>query len=234
MRAIVTCLAIALGATSASAQGLLDAICDDALRHGETATDAEYRSDPLAHADDFCALARFEPYKAARQLSKVAGLNRRFNNRNRHYFDPRRGDPQGLYIQLLRPWMRDANASGAAEWTVTHSRESYRWALHDIWIHNAHSSVNCPTAPFERLLWHVRVVITHFARSGGGIVNRGNRVGYHYSVYSGGDDVLSANYLLVENDQRGGGSPVSAHEVKAVVERTLDDQGSFPPCSITH
>ena len=53
MRAIVTCLAITLGATSASAQGLLDAICDDAVRRGETATDAEYRSDPLAHADDF-------------------------------------------------------------------------------------------------------------------------------------------------------------------------------------
>ena len=59
MKAISTIIAalltVALSA-SASAQGLLDAICDAAAQRGETATETEYRADPLAHADDFCAL----------------------------------------------------------------------------------------------------------------------------------------------------------------------------------
>ena len=108
-------LATFLFTIEASAQGMLDEICADALEEGETvATDAEYAANPMAHADDFCALARFEPYKAARQLSKAAGINRRFSNPNRFYFDPRRDRPLRApndHIQLRRAWMTD--------WTIT-------------------------------------------------------------------------------------------------------------------
>ena len=85
--------------------GLLDNICDAAIEHGETTTETEYRADPKAHADDFCALARFEPHKAARQLSKSTIINRRFDNSNRFYFDPRLGNynKPGVYIQILSP-----------------------------------------------------------------------------------------------------------------------------------
>ena len=108
MRHLLTTAALAaLLATPASARGLLDAICDDATERGETATETEYRADPGAHSDDFCALARYEPYKAVRQLSKVVGVNRRFNNPNRFYFDPR-AEPGAGYIQLRRDWMDDS------------------------------------------------------------------------------------------------------------------------------
>ena len=109
-------LAAFLFTTEASAQGMLDEICTDALQKGETvATGAEYKKDPEAHADDFCAMARFEPYKAARQLSKVVGVNRRLSNPNRFYFDPRRDrslQAPNDYIQLRRDWMAD-------DWRIT-------------------------------------------------------------------------------------------------------------------
>ena len=117
MKTIIgTLLTVALSA-SASAQGLLDAICDAAVQSGETATADEYRADPLAHADDFCALARFEPRKAAAQLGKMISTTRARSNPNRHYFDPRLGYGDG-YVQLLRPWMIEENRTGAADWTI--------------------------------------------------------------------------------------------------------------------
>ena len=94
-------------------------------RHAATAD--EYAADPLGHADDFCALARFEPHKAAAQLGKMIRTTRARENRNRHYFDPLRGDSPELYIQLLRPWMREANDRGAAEWTASQRRGINDW-----------------------------------------------------------------------------------------------------------
>ena len=97
----------------------LDAICKAADAVGETATRTEYEADPLAYADDFCALARYGGgHRAARQLSKAITVVRRFNNPNRYYFDPRRGSESGLYIQLLRPWMIEENKRGTADWQV--------------------------------------------------------------------------------------------------------------------
>ena len=97
----------------------LDAICKAADAVGETATRTEYEADPLAYADDFCALARYGGrHRAARQLSKAITVVRRFNNPNRYYFDPRRGSESGLYIQLLRPWMIEENKGGTADWQV--------------------------------------------------------------------------------------------------------------------
>ena len=109
-------LAAFLFTIEAPAQGMLDEICTDALQKGETvATGAEYDEDPEAHADDFCALARFEPYKAARQLSKAVGTNRRLSNSSRFYFDRRRDRTVRApndHIQLERDWMAD-------NWTIT-------------------------------------------------------------------------------------------------------------------
>ncbi len=114
---------LALAALPASAQGLLDAICEAATERGETATAAEYRADPGAHADDFCALARHEPHKAARQLSKMIRTTRLTDNPNRYYLDRRTG--LDGYIQLLRPWMDDANRRGVAKWTVRRYEDYY-------------------------------------------------------------------------------------------------------------
>ena len=126
---IAALLTVALSA-SASAQGLLDAICDDASRRGATATEAEYRDDPLAHADDFCALARFEPHKAAAQLGKMIRTTRGRENPNRFYFDPKRGADSGTYIQLLRPWMQEQNETGEWKWRIF-QRTLYGAALAD-------------------------------------------------------------------------------------------------------
>lgn len=114
---LIPVLAVALCATANA--GLLDDVCDAADERGETVTESEYWSDPTRHSEDFCALAKFEPIKAARQLGKLVGVVRRFNNSNRYYFDPRRGSPPGLHIQLLRPWMQEENSSSAANWRVS-------------------------------------------------------------------------------------------------------------------
>ena len=67
-------------------------------------TRAEYASDRTAYADNFCALALYEPRKAARQFDSAIALVRSHNNPNRFYWDPR-VEPGAPHIQLLRPWM---------------------------------------------------------------------------------------------------------------------------------
>ncbi len=124
-------LLAALGAATASGQGLLDTICDAATERGETAAAVEYRANPGAHSDDFCALARFgDAHKAARQLNKSIRITRRFENPNRYYFDRSRNDNGGYedasFIQLLRPWMADENADGVAQWRVSRTVDVWR------------------------------------------------------------------------------------------------------------
>ena len=74
--------------------------------------------EPGRDADDFCKLAHNQPHKARRQLNKAVALVRAANNRNRRYFDARQGSQQGAYIQLLRPWMKQANSDASAAWHV--------------------------------------------------------------------------------------------------------------------
>lgn len=73
--------------------------------------------DPLRDADDWCKLAHNEPHKAKRQLAKAVALVRGENNPNRFYFDPKQGSQPGLYIQLLRDWMKDDE--GRPRWKAT-------------------------------------------------------------------------------------------------------------------
>ena len=72
--------------------------------------------DPVRDADDFCKLAHNQPHKAKRQLSKAVALVRAARNQNRHYFTAQ-GKPD-TFIQLLRPWMREANDRDEAAWRV--------------------------------------------------------------------------------------------------------------------
>ena len=62
----------ALLAAPASAQGLLDAICDDATERGETATETEYRADPGAHPICFSSRVSF---CAAAIVANMAHVN---------------------------------------------------------------------------------------------------------------------------------------------------------------
>lgn len=72
--------------------------------------------DPKRDADDWCKLAHNEPHKAKRELAKAVALVRGENNLNRFYFDPKQGSTPGLYVQLLRDWMKDAD--GRPRWKV--------------------------------------------------------------------------------------------------------------------
>lgn len=79
-------------------------VCEDV----EIPTRAEYESNGIAYADNFCALATYAPHRVARQFNSMIALVRAHNNPNRFYWDPRKqGVDTGLYIQLLRPWMAE-------------------------------------------------------------------------------------------------------------------------------
>ena len=134
-----------------AAQGLLDSICQVARDSGETATEAQYATNPLAYADDFCALANFNKIAAARQLSKAVAQVRSANNRNRFYFDPKMGAEPGLYVQLLRPWMKAQNAAGIADWQVLQRRDDLDYSLrHENAIEHGIMIVNLAvTAPID-------------------------------------------------------------------------------------
>ena len=97
--ALIAALAAALYSASTWAQSLAD-ICATV----ELPTRAEYESNTVAYADNFCALATYAPHRAASQLDKTVSLVRATNNPNRFYFDPK-VEPDAAYIQLLRPWM---------------------------------------------------------------------------------------------------------------------------------
>ncbi len=100
MRIAIATLLAALAAAHAAAQPSLAEVCRDA----DVPTRAEYASDRTAYADNFCALALYEPRKAARQFDSAIALVRSHNNPNRFYWDPR-VEPGAPHIQLLRPWM---------------------------------------------------------------------------------------------------------------------------------
>ena len=97
-------LAVAL-ATSAFAQSFAQ-VCE-----GQgIPTRAEYESNVIAYADNFCALATYEPHKAARQFNSMIEVVRGQNNPNRLYWDRRvEPDDQYTFTQLLRPWMAEQN-----------------------------------------------------------------------------------------------------------------------------
>lgn len=115
MRTIIVFVTTLLLPAVATAQDFsLSRICEGA----DVPTEQEYTDNPIAHADNFCALALYAPANAKAQLDKMIRTTRAQENRNRHYFDPKHGGKPGLFIQLLRPWMREENASGAANWRV--------------------------------------------------------------------------------------------------------------------
>ena len=140
-------------------------------------------------------------------------------NRNRDYFDPRRGDPSGLYVQLLRPWMHEANSRGDAEWSVI--QHPFDWYRQEIWIHNAMAVCADETNAHR----HAEVLISSVPL---GLRELPYMRGHHYHFrVSLADD--SFGHRVAHN----GRIPVTAGAVKAFVELALDDQGSFTPCSIT-
>lgn len=114
MKATVAALLTALLATSAAAQPSLAEVCRDV----DMPTRAEYESNAIAYADNFCALATYAPHRAARQFDSMVSLVRAHNNPNSHYWD-RRFEPTAEHLQLLRPWMADRN------WQVVRLRPPY-------------------------------------------------------------------------------------------------------------
>ena len=131
MRAIAILLA-ALAATSADAQPSLAEVCRDA----DMPTRAEHESNAIAYADNFCALATYDPHRAARQFDSMIALVRAHNNPNRHYWD-RRFEPTAEHLQLLRPWMADRN------WQVVRQRNSTYFIPHALLfaVDNARASL---------------------------------------------------------------------------------------------
>ena len=106
-----------------SASGQLDAPPHErtapAFCYADDPADPDYDIadfEPGRDADDFCKLAHNQPHKARRQLNKAVALVRATLNPNRFYLTDY-GHPD-IYIQLLRPWMRDANDRGEANWQV--------------------------------------------------------------------------------------------------------------------
>ena len=97
--ALIVAATAALYSASTWAQSLAD-ICATV----ELPTRAEYDSNVVGYADNFCALATYAPNRAASQLNKTVSLVRATNNPNRFYWDPK-VEPDADYIQLLRPWM---------------------------------------------------------------------------------------------------------------------------------
>ena len=71
---------------------------------GNAPSNTEYWNNPKDYADDFCALWMHERSKALRQLSQSVKTNRKLNNANRWYFNPK-NHPNAEPIQLRRPWM---------------------------------------------------------------------------------------------------------------------------------
>lgn len=69
--------------------------------------------------DDWCKQAHRNPVQALKQLNKSIQTNRRLNKPDRFYFDPKRGAPQNLHVQLLLPEMVAENRAGTAAWEVT-------------------------------------------------------------------------------------------------------------------
>ena len=114
MRIAIATLLAALAATSADAQPSLAEVCRDA----DMPTRAEYESNAIAYADNFCALATYAPQRAARQFNSMIALVRSHNNPNRFYWDPRVEPNAEQHIQLLRPWMTQEG------W------QNYRWFDH--------------------------------------------------------------------------------------------------------
>ena len=100
--AIVLAIALALALPSLAQSPSFAEVCESQ----EIPTRAEYESNAVAYADNFCALATYAPHRAARQFNSMIRLVRAHDNPNRLYWDRRfEPDDWDYPIQLLRPWM---------------------------------------------------------------------------------------------------------------------------------
>ena len=146
--------------------------------------------DPVRDADDFCKLAHNEPHKAKRQLSKAVALVRATRNLNRHYFTAQ-GMPD-TFIQLLRPWMREANDRDEAAWRTVGKVVYDDRIIIQIWdvCEGGREVWDCPkNADYYEV--ELR------PRWGVGLLNRGPYIGIS-NLYAGGDFESAMSFDSVE------------------------------------
>lgn len=111
-----------------TAKGICVALLLAAAAHGQQldyATLCSGTNPPEGGAanDDFCHLWARGNHQGMRNALGIAiRTARAAENRNRWYFDRKRGAPRGLYIQLRRPWMNEAAADYGDDpgWEIVH------------------------------------------------------------------------------------------------------------------
>lgn len=81
---VLATLAVLLGASAFAQSPSFAEVCESQ----DIPTRAEYESNPLPYADNFCALATYAPHRAARQFNSMIALVRAHNNPNRFYWEP--------------------------------------------------------------------------------------------------------------------------------------------------
>lgn len=148
MKTITIILALVLSA-SAFAQAPAGLTLGSLCATADVPSADEYNAQ--THADNFCALATHEPSKAVAQLGKMIRTTRARENRNRFYFDPKRGADPRVYIQLLRPWMVEQNVTGNHDWQIFR-RTVYEAAHADYgWFDDPDATDSMTTTRLHRL-----------------------------------------------------------------------------------
>ena len=187
--------------------------------------------DPSRDADDWCKLACNEPHKARRQLSKAVALVRSENNPNRLYFDPKRGSQLGLYVQLLRPWMKAQNDAATHRWRVVQEGRSIASEEHR--FARIGDTLGAGEPRFTVLITEAksvrkgRVASTDALRDIGE-TSRHGEVGYRrVIIFDGGTRGLAAAVCDLYGET--GRSHHPAEGVKAAIEQALDHLGNEAP-----
>ena len=84
-------------------------------------SERDYRANPRGYADDFCALAAYEPHKVKRQFDSMVRANRARNNKNRIYLPEKTFglvDGEQLYLDLA---VAERRGHPNCRWWVEHS-----------------------------------------------------------------------------------------------------------------
>ena len=184
--------------------------------------------------DDFCRLWQQGNYQGMRNALSVAiRTGRAAENRNRYYFDHRRGADRGLFIQLKRPWM-DESWRIVQDWGYD---TFARIVEVEIVIFNLERGINIEIDFGKRKDFQKGVML-------GAIINdRGNYIGYTSIgivaadklarvTLDSGQDTVEQDLILTWSSSKGRilewGGPSDAYAadyVKRIVECKIEEVG---------